>query len=237
VSKSSHKSQEEIQSVKTFEQDLTKDREEYIIDVLEYTQKSSDDVYRDVYRGETLVRDEWNEKNPQTPEEICKFYRETKNYLFDLGNWHFGNHRRFDVKLLAFCLKSRPKKVLDFGAGMGVGMATGVAIGAAMAEEEAAKKEASAEGQIETLYDPKIKRSRKPAQGRTGKIRRSPRRTEPLRQNQSAKPRGSELPWRHPQPKGPARAGGNRVAPGLARRMHHHHEHQETIPYPVHPWL
>ena len=60
-----------------------------------------------------------NEKNPQTPEEIHKFYKETKNYLFDLGNWHFGSHRRFDVKLLAYCLESRPKKVLDFGAGIG----------------------------------------------------------------------------------------------------------------------
>jgi len=96
-----------------------KDREEYIIDVLEYTQKSSDEVYRDLYRGDILMRDEWNEKNPQTPEEISKFYKETKNYLFDLGNWHFGIHRRFDVKLLAFCLKSKPKKVLDFGAGIG----------------------------------------------------------------------------------------------------------------------
>ena len=119
MSKSSHKFQEEIQSVKTFEQDLKKDREEYIIDVLEYTQKSFDDVYRDLYRGELLMRDEWNEKNPQTPEEIRKFYKETKNYLYDLGNWHFGSHRRFDVKLLAYCSKSKPNKVLDFGAGIG----------------------------------------------------------------------------------------------------------------------
>ena len=119
MSKSSHKFQEEIQSVKAFEQDLKKDREEYMIDVLEYTQKSFDDVYRDLYRGELLMRDEWNEKNPQTPEEINKFYKETKNYVFDLGNWHFGSHRRFDVKLLAYCSESRPERVLDFGAGIG----------------------------------------------------------------------------------------------------------------------
>jgi 2-polyprenyl-3-methyl-5-hydroxy-6-metoxy-1,4-benzoquinol methylase len=114
-----------MQSGKTFEQDLKKEREEYITDLLEYTQKSFDDVYRDLYRGEILMRDEWNEKNPQTPEEIHRFYKETKNYLYDLGNWHFGNpasapgQRQFDVELLASCLKSKPKKVLDFGAGIG----------------------------------------------------------------------------------------------------------------------
>lgn len=108
-----------MQSGKTFEQDLKKDREEYITDLLEYTRKSFDDVYRDVYRGEILMRNEWNEKNPQTPEEIRKFYKETENYLYDLGNWHFGDRRQFDVELLASCLKSKPKKVLDFGAGIG----------------------------------------------------------------------------------------------------------------------
>ena len=99
---------------------MRKDREEYIIDLLEYTQKSFDDVYRDLYRGEILMMDEWNKKNPQTPDEIRKFYRETKNYLYDLGKFHFGSQQRlFDVDLLAACLKSKPKKVLDFGAGIG----------------------------------------------------------------------------------------------------------------------
>jgi hypothetical protein len=74
-----------MQSVKTFEQDLKKDREEYIIDVLEYTQKSFDDVYRDLYRGEILMRDEWNEKNPQTPEESARANKEpAPNARFDM---------------------------------------------------------------------------------------------------------------------------------------------------------
>ncbi|HXX88248.1 MAG TPA: hypothetical protein VEH86_07390, partial [Candidatus Acidoferrum sp.] len=64
MGKSSHKFQEKMQSGKTFEQDLKKDREEYITDLSEYTRKSFDDVYRDLYRGEILIRDEWNEKSP-----------------------------------------------------------------------------------------------------------------------------------------------------------------------------
>ena len=125
MGKSSHKFQEKMQSGKTFEQDLKKDRLEYIAGLSEYTRRSFDDVHRDLCRGEILIRDEWNEKNPHTPEEIHRFYKETKNYPFDLGNYHFGNptsapcQRQFDVELLASCLKSRPKKVLDFGAGIG----------------------------------------------------------------------------------------------------------------------
>jgi hypothetical protein len=57
MSKSFHTVLKEIQSVKIFEQDLKKDREEYMIDLLEYTQKSFDDVYRDLYRGDILMRD------------------------------------------------------------------------------------------------------------------------------------------------------------------------------------
>ena len=106
MSKSSHEFQEEIRSVKIFEQDLKKDREEYIIDVLEYTQKSFDEVYRDLSHGDLLMKYEWNEKNPQTPEEIRKFYKETKNYLFDLGNWHFARARNKVHVFLAIELAS-----------------------------------------------------------------------------------------------------------------------------------
>lgn len=73
-----------------------------------------------LFRGEQLMRDEWNKKSPKTSEEITNFYRETENYVFDLAWWHrdYGR-RKLTMAAIEACKRNNSNKILEFGCGTG----------------------------------------------------------------------------------------------------------------------
>jgi len=59
---------------------------------------------------------EWQEKNPQTEEEVKKFYQETPWYLYDLALWNAHDNFYYLMQQLPVF---KNKRVLDFGGGIG----------------------------------------------------------------------------------------------------------------------
>ena len=96
------------------------DREALVKDLAEYTKQPKEEIERLVMIGQKKLRDEWNEKKPQTDEEIRKLYKETENYLYDLAYYHFTEKRQADLELVEALKKHKPKNVLDYGAGIGI---------------------------------------------------------------------------------------------------------------------
>ncbi|MBI4137102.1 methyltransferase domain-containing protein, partial [Candidatus Roizmanbacteria bacterium] len=105
-------------------QDNAMERDEAIQDLMKFTGKDEKEVTLNIISGAELLAEEWRQKNPQTPEEIKKFYKETENYLYDLTNWHFKKRRQFDIELLERMEEikifgNKPRDILDFGCGIG----------------------------------------------------------------------------------------------------------------------
>lgn len=99
---------------------LYDERQELITDIASYTDKKFVDVELELPDGRELINREWNKLNPQTDDDVKKFYKETKNYVCDLAFWHFEERRQFDEEVvLEMLYKFKAKKVLDFGAGIG----------------------------------------------------------------------------------------------------------------------
>ena len=109
-------------------QSTKEDREELYQDIVEFTGRTKEEVDFDIMVGPELMRQEWTQANPKTPEEEKKFYKETKNYLYDLAAWHFSTRRTFDVEMVEAIrqktnttpeLAGGSPKILDFGTGFG----------------------------------------------------------------------------------------------------------------------
>jgi len=96
-----------------------KERLEYVKDACAYLDESAEEVEHKMMVGNKWVREEWLLKDPETDEQIKQFYKDTKTYIYDLGNWHFTGRRNFDVDLLNQIVAMKPKNVLDFGCGVG----------------------------------------------------------------------------------------------------------------------
>jgi 2-polyprenyl-3-methyl-5-hydroxy-6-metoxy-1,4-benzoquinol methylase len=66
-----------------------------------------------------LVAEEWEKKNPKTPQEIHQFYRESKAFLWNLVLANYGIKSQLDLRPAV--LKATPAggTVLDVGAGIG----------------------------------------------------------------------------------------------------------------------
>jgi len=117
----------EYMSMKPIRQAALIGREEAINDISEFTKLSNYETNMRIMVGSTLMANEWKEKNPKTTEEIKKFYKETKNYIYDLFYWHFTTRRQFDIELItglqkiAQKNKTNPKdiRILDFACGIG----------------------------------------------------------------------------------------------------------------------
>ena len=58
----------------------------------------------------------WRERNPQTLDEIRRFYSETTEYLFDLAHWNASNSFK---EVINYLPQVDGLKVLDFGGGIG----------------------------------------------------------------------------------------------------------------------
>lgn len=68
--------------------------------------------------GTELLAKEWEQVNPQTPDEIMAFYRNAENYIFDLANWHRGRSQHIQ-NVVEFCQQRELKRILDYGCGIG----------------------------------------------------------------------------------------------------------------------
>ena len=71
--------------------------------------------------GSNALAAEWLEKNPETPEEILAFYRESDRVGEDIADWHNeGTFRQEITGVICQVAKNNDvKSVLDFGCGQG----------------------------------------------------------------------------------------------------------------------
>src|SRR5579862_1488313 len=97
---------------------LQHDREQYIVDAMAFTGLSHDQVDSKMTH-ETPMKDEWTaweKSGAMTDARIKAFYKQTKNYIFDLGGWHFDSapKRESDIALVAEMVAAKPKNILDF---------------------------------------------------------------------------------------------------------------------------
>jgi 2-polyprenyl-3-methyl-5-hydroxy-6-metoxy-1,4-benzoquinol methylase len=105
--------------------DLARDQEEYVQDVMAFTKTTHDQVRERMKKGSEPLKDEWNaweKQGPMTNERIAAFYKQTANYIYELGEWHLfvPNKRESDLALVEDMRKKRPKNILDFGGGVGL---------------------------------------------------------------------------------------------------------------------
>lgn len=63
---------------------------------------------------------EWYRLNPQTPAQISTFYRENRNYMYNLTIWHASGDR-YDLQreFIAMREKYGVRSVIDYGCGIG----------------------------------------------------------------------------------------------------------------------
>src|SRR5436190_1335809 len=62
----------------------------------------------------------WEEASPQTPDEVSRFYQETRAYVFDLAADHCRERRRaFWEKVRDRLQRARVSEVLAYGDGIG----------------------------------------------------------------------------------------------------------------------
>lgn len=64
---------------------------------------------------------EWVKANPQTPEEIKAFYKDSKYYINELNEWHARDEtRRYQTQLIVAAARAcGAQRILDIGAGAG----------------------------------------------------------------------------------------------------------------------
>jgi hypothetical protein len=105
---------------------LERDREEYLSAVMAFTGEKREDILAKMKLGAKLMKDEWTaweKQGPMTPERTTAFYKQTVNYVYDLGQWHLYDlegKRPRDLVLVESAKKlGFVQTVLDFGCGVG----------------------------------------------------------------------------------------------------------------------
>jgi predicted nicotinamide N-methyase len=105
---------------------VERDQDDYVADVVAFTHDTEDQVRDKLELGPAPIRDEWNaweNQAPMTSERIKAFYKQTPNYIYDLGAWHLWSmdKRESDLALVDDMVNTyRPKNILDFGGGVGL---------------------------------------------------------------------------------------------------------------------
>ena len=108
---------------------LAKDQAEYVDDIVAFTKTTKEQVRQRMQQGSVPLKDEWNaweQQGPMTPERISAFYKQTTNYIYELGEWHLfvADKRASDLALVEELRKKAPPNgkmnVLDFGGGVGL---------------------------------------------------------------------------------------------------------------------
>jgi 2-polyprenyl-3-methyl-5-hydroxy-6-metoxy-1,4-benzoquinol methylase len=104
---------------------LQRDQDEYVEDVMAFTRTTREQVRERMKLGSGPLKDEWNaweKQGPMTAARIAAFYKQTKNYIYELGEWHLfvPGKRESDLALVEDLRGKRPKNILDFGGGVGL---------------------------------------------------------------------------------------------------------------------
>jgi hypothetical protein len=105
--------------------DLARDQEEYVEDVMAFSNTTHDQVRARMKKGAFPLKDEWNaweKQGEMTPERITAFYKQTANYIYELAEWHLfvPAKRDSDIALFEQLRIKQPKNILDFGGGVGL---------------------------------------------------------------------------------------------------------------------
>jgi 2-polyprenyl-3-methyl-5-hydroxy-6-metoxy-1,4-benzoquinol methylase len=105
--------------------ELKRDQDEYVEDAMAFANLTRAQVRRRMKQGANPLKDEWNawEKDgPMTPERITAFYKQTTNYIYELGEWHLfvPDKRHSDLALFDQLRAKQPRNILDFGGGTGL---------------------------------------------------------------------------------------------------------------------
>lgn len=105
--------------------ELASAQEEYVADIMAFTKQTHDAVRERMKKGSVPLKEEWEsweKQGPMTPERGKQFYKQTTNYIYELGEWHYfvDNKRASDLQLVKDVLAMKPKNVLDFGGGVGI---------------------------------------------------------------------------------------------------------------------
>lgn len=87
----------------------------------EFTGLSIEHVSERCFISTELVSNQYRHDIIETNEDPKKFYKENKDYIFDLTNWHVQQRRIFDTNIINEIKNNYPyaKKILDFGSGCG----------------------------------------------------------------------------------------------------------------------
>jgi 2-polyprenyl-3-methyl-5-hydroxy-6-metoxy-1,4-benzoquinol methylase len=104
---------------------LLSDQNEHVEDIMAFTKTTREQVRERMKKGSAPLKNEWNEweaKGPMTEDRIKAFYKQTTNYIYELGEWHLfvPNKRESDLALVADMKQKQPKNILDFGGGVGL---------------------------------------------------------------------------------------------------------------------
>src|SRR5262245_35883218 len=91
-----------------------RDQDEYVDDVAAFTKSSADQVRARVKQGAVPLKEEWEaweKQGPMTPERIKAFYKQTTNYIYELGHWHLwdSKKRKSDLALVEDMRSKTPK--------------------------------------------------------------------------------------------------------------------------------
>jgi 2-polyprenyl-3-methyl-5-hydroxy-6-metoxy-1,4-benzoquinol methylase len=108
--------------------DVRKERHEFIADVMAFTKLSGDAVVAKLVNNTGMKQEweAWEGSGAMTDDRIKQFYKQTQNYIFDLGGWHLWDLQKRESdhampgelrKLLPADVKK--PRVLDFGGGVG----------------------------------------------------------------------------------------------------------------------
>jgi 2-polyprenyl-3-methyl-5-hydroxy-6-metoxy-1,4-benzoquinol methylase len=116
---------EQAKPAKLPQTELEAAQEEYVADIMAFTNQTHGAVRTRMKRGSVPLKEEWEsweKKGPMTDERGKSFYKQTTNYMYELGEWHLfvDNKRESDVQLVKDVVALKPKNVLDFGGGVGL---------------------------------------------------------------------------------------------------------------------
>lgn len=87
----------------------------------EFTGMSLEQISDRCYISTDLVAEQYKQNIIELNEDPKKFYKENKDYIFDLINWHMQQRMIFDMELIKDIKNKYPnaKKILDYGSGCG----------------------------------------------------------------------------------------------------------------------
>lgn len=91
------------------------------IELSEFTGLSIEKVSERCFISTELVANQYRQDILETSKEPKLFYKDNKDYIFDLTNWHVQQRRIFDTNIINEIRTKYPdtKKILDFGSGCG----------------------------------------------------------------------------------------------------------------------